>query len=215
MKIPPWIRNHPSTLFLLLSNLATMAFALVERWDLSVVMWIYWGQSVVIGFFNWRRILSLRQFSTENFTMNDQPVDPTPSTRRQVAFFFLIHYGFFHLVYFVFLGAERGDLPRADIAGALICVTLFAVNHRFSYRHHLERDLARKPNIGSVMMFPYARIVPMHLTILFGNLLGAQSARALLFFLGLKTLADVIMHKIEHADRPSPSSTPCGPDAAA
>ena len=82
MKIPSSIRGDPSTLFLVLSNLATMAFALVERWDLSVVMWIYWGQSVVIGFFNWRRILSLRQFSTENFTMNDQPVDPTPSTRR-------------------------------------------------------------------------------------------------------------------------------------
>ena len=209
MKIPPWIRNDPSTFFLILSNLATMAFALVEHWNLSVVMWIYWGQSVVIGFFNWRRIRSLRQFSTENFTMNDQPVDPTPATRRMVAFFFLVHYGLFHLVYCVFLVAERGNLSPADAAGALACVAIFAVNHRFSFLHHLERDLSRKPNIGSVMMFPYARIVPMHLTILFGNLLGAQSARALLFFLGLKTIADAVMHKVEHADRgTAPNANP-------
>ena len=201
MKIPSSIRGDPSTLFLVLSNLATMAFALVEHWNLSVVMWIYWGQSVVIGFFNWRRILSLRQFSTENFTMNDQPVDPTPATRRQVAVFFLLPYGLFHLVYCGFLVSERGDLSRADVFGALACVAIFAVNHRFSFRHHLERDLARKPNIGTVMMFPYARIVPMHLTILFGNLLGAHSPRALLFFLALKTVADAVMHKIEHADR--------------
>ena len=206
MKSAPPFRRDSSTLFLVLSNLATMALALVEQWNLSVVLWIYWGQSVVIGFFNWRRILSLRQFSTDNFTMNDHPVAPTASTRRQVAFFFLVHYGFFHLVYFVFLGAERGSLSRTDLAGVLACVALFAVNHRYSFRHHLEQDLARKPNIGTVMMFPYARILPMHLTILFGQLLGIQSARTLLFFLGLKTLADVIMHKIEHAAKDPPQN---------
>jgi len=45
------------------------------------------------------------------------------------------------------------------------------------------------------MFFPYARIIPMHLTIIFGMLLGKG---AIVLFLTLKTLADMIMHVLEH-----------------
>jgi hypothetical protein len=50
------------------------------------------------------------------------------------------------------------------------------------------------------MFFPYGRIIPMHFTIIFGGWFGAESTGALLIFLVLKTLADVIMHMAEHAD---------------
>jgi hypothetical protein len=46
------------------------------------------------------------------------------------------------------------------------------------------------------MFTPYVRIVPMHLTILLGATLG--SGKGLLLFGVLKTLADVVMHVIEH-----------------
>jgi len=58
----------------------------------------------------------------------------------------------------------------------------------------------KKQNIGRVLFSPYARIIPMHLTILFGwivfNALGEKVA--LVLFLILKTIADVIMHVREH-----------------
>ena len=53
------------------------------------------------------------------------------------------------------------------------------------------------PNIGRLFVFPYARIVPMHLSIIFGNLLEVQSTGEVVMFLGIKTLADVIMHMKE------------------
>ena len=45
---------------------------------------------------------------------------------------------------------------------------------------------------------PYLRVVPMHLTIIIGGAI-AGSQMALAGFLTLKTLADYLMHRLEHA----------------
>jgi hypothetical protein len=59
----------------------------------------------------------------------------------------------------------------------------------------VQADLRNNPNIGTLMFLPYARIIPMHLTIVLALPLGGG---ALWFFVLLKTAADVIMHKVEH-----------------
>lgn len=135
-------------------------------------------------------------------------MDPTPETRRKIAFTFAVHYGIFHGVYFVFLHTGRGDLSREDLLIVLGCVTIFFLNHGYSFRHNLESDLRRKPNMGSVMLFPYARILPMHLTIIFGGFLGDWSVAMLLLFFVLKTLADLIMHLVEHWEDISQTDLP-------
>ena len=53
------------------------------------------------------------------------------------------------------------------------------------------------PNIGSMMFFPYIRIIPMHVFIVLGAFFAGPSG-GLVFFLVLKTLADEAMHAIEH-----------------
>ncbi len=164
-------------------------------------MWIYWGQSVIIGVFNWRRILDLKQFSTENFRIGDKPVQATRQTQREVARFFLFHYGFFHLVYLVFLIVLATPVPGTPVLGIGLCILAFLIGHGFSYWHNRQRDRERTPNIGCVMFLPYGRIIPMHFTIIFGGFVGAESGGSLLLFLGLKTLADVMMHMMEHAER--------------
>jgi hypothetical protein len=63
--------------FLLLSNIITIFFAINENWSLSTIIWIYWFQSITIGFFNFIRILRLKKFSTEGFNINGQPAQPT------------------------------------------------------------------------------------------------------------------------------------------
>ena len=196
-----------SALAVVLSNFVTIGFAVVQGWDLSSVMFIYWGQNVVIGLFNFKRILDLKHFSTEGFQINNRSVKPTRQTQRQAAGFFLVHYGFFHLIYLVFLFTGEKASSGGSVFGIAVCVLIFFANHLFSYVHNRERDMNRKPNIGTVMFFPYARILPMHLTIIFGGFVSscagnsrAMSVLLLVFFLSLKTLADLIMHMVEHAD---------------
>lgn len=194
--------DQPSVL-LVLSNIFTIIFAVIEHWSLSQVMWIYWGQSLIIGVYNWKRIRHLKQFSTEGFEINRHPVSPTEATQRQVASFFALHYGFFHLVYLGFL-FKKEDPAQVNILGSLLCVGAFAFNHWSSFQHVLERDLSRTPNIGTVMFFPYLRIIPMHLTILLGNFFAKGGTGTLVIFLVLKTVADLILHLIEHREEIQP-----------
>lgn len=189
---------HPdwSALTLVATNLLTIAVAVYQKWNPGTVMWIYWGQSVIIGAFNAIRMWTLQDFSTDGLTMNDQPVAPTQGSKRSVTIFFVFHYGFFHLVYAIFLIAMAA--PRqGDILPICGCIAGFFANHLFSYRYNKENDSRRKINLGTLMFFPYARILPLHITIITGLMLS-KTTWALVLFLSLKTVADLIMHAIEH-----------------
>ena len=192
-----------SLLLLLAANGVTVLLATILSWNVLVLMWVYWFQSVVIGVTSFFRIRSLEDFSTAGLTINGRSVEPTEKTRNRVAFFFLQHYGFFHLGYFVFLVAFSqhglfdvdggGPLSPIDLLYIIPTCLLFLGNHVFSYSYNKPRDAGRQ-NIGTLMFYPYARIIPMHLTIILGGFLGG----GLLLFLLLKTLADAIMHIVEH-----------------
>jgi hypothetical protein len=197
-----------SLILLIISNILTIIFALKGNWSLIVIMWAFWIQSVIIGIFNFIKILSLKKFSTENFKINNQPVKPTDSTKHFTALFFLFHYGFFHFIYMVFLlsnNAEINGVPvtynlsltGSEIIWIIITGIIFFSNHLFSYIKNYENDSKKVRNIGTLMFFPYARIIPMHLTICMGLFLSS-SPNSILFFMILKTLADVVMHQIEH-----------------
>lgn len=185
---------------LVFSNVFTIVLAISEQWNLSTVMWVYWSQSVIIGIFNFVRILQLKAFSVEGFKINGVPAQETKATKISTAFFFLFHFGIFHLVYMVFLLAgspanRETGIPFADMPFILLSTGIFFCNHLFSYVLHRRETNGHKPNIGAIMFYPYARIIPMHLTILFGGFVGS----ALPFFLLLKTGADAVMHTVEHS----------------
>jgi len=99
------IFSDPTTWSLIGANLLTIVFAILEKWDARTVLWLYWWQSVVIGFFNVVKILSLREFSTAGFKLGNTPAQPTTFTKVFTAFFFLFHFGFFHVVYAIFLSS--------------------------------------------------------------------------------------------------------------
>lgn len=194
-----WRSDDLSLGFLLFSNIVTIYFAITENWNLPTVMWVYWFQSITIGFFNFIRILQLKEFSTKGFKINGQPAQPTQRTKIFTACFFLFHYGLFHFGYMIFLlmgtfTKAYGNAPNfIELKYILLTALLFFINHLFSYFFNKPRDI-KKQNIGSLMFYPYARIIPMHLAIILGSTLGG----ALSLFLVLKTFADVIMHIVEH-----------------
>lgn len=204
---------------IVITNLVTLAIAVWQDWSVLQLLWPFWMQSVIIGGYARQRILKLTRFSTEGFKINDRPVDPTAETRRLTANFFALHYGLFHLVYFFFLAAftltsdpqgfidvtneDTGELMHVHIGKVepidfLIYLGLaigFFVSHGRSHEEHVRADLGNTPNIGHLMGLPYLRIVPMHLCIILAIPFGGG---AIWFFMLLKTVADVAMHKIEH-----------------
>lgn len=188
-----------STLSLLASNLLVIILAIVQKWDISTVLWVYWIQSIIIGFFQFLRILSLKKFSTDNFRINNQPVSPTIQTKTFTAFFFAFHYGFFHFIYAIFLFNLFTSNQPFNFTYLFIGGLIFFLNHLFSFYHNRIMDQQKTQNIGLLMFAPYVRIIPMHLIIIFGAFLGQST---LIIFLLLKTSVDLLMHAIKHKNTP-------------
>jgi hypothetical protein len=182
--------------WLVASNAVTVVIALWQGWSLGLLLWPYWLQSVIIGMFSYRRMRGLHRFSTEGYRINGRALEPTESTQRQTAGFFALHYGFFHLVYAIFLTQQK--MPAQDWVWVAVAGIAFFLNHRDSYLRFREADRQGEPNIGALMFLPYLRILPMHLMIIFGIGFMGGGPFAVLLFAMLKTAADCAMHAAEH-----------------
>ena len=187
----------PSARHLLLANAATLAAALLLHWPPGWLLWPYWLQSVVIGWYARRRMLGLDRFSTEGFTSNGRRVpEDDPASKRSTAGFFTLHYGFFHLAYLVFLCKEHALHARRDWLVLVACGASFVLSQRETFAVQHAADLRGRPNLGTLMFTPYLRIVPMHLAILLGARLGGGAAM-LAVFTALKTASDLLLDRID------------------
>ena len=97
-------------------------------------------------------------------------------------------------------------MTEAAIATMVLTMAAFAGAHIYSYRHNSLLDFReKKPNIGTLMFYPYMRVIPMHLIIAFGF---ASESIGILIFMLMKTLADAGMHAVEHRLFQRPASIP-------
>lgn len=157
----------------------------------TTIIWVFWCQSVLIGVFNFIELLTTKTVDAKGFTINDKPADPQKS-RGCYSFFFLFHYQFFHLAYFIFLLIQLGisNIDSSFLKYALLAITLNLViafiRHKQDYKNH-------PPRLGTMFFSPYLRIIPMHFMILLPAFLDLKPS---LVFLILKAVFDVIGHLI-------------------
>lgn len=205
----PYVFGKPTKLdksdwMLIASNIFTIIIAVIQKWDLLTIMWVYLLQSITIGFFHFLKLLNLNIPSApkSNFSQN-QIKYPSPIVKYFYAFFFLFHYGVFHLSYLIFLiamslgGLANHQSSSINISGIIIISITFFLNHLYSYMQNNKNDIANLAEIKTIMFQPYIRIIPMHLTLIFGGLIFNSISLAL--FLLLKTYVDLIMHQREHS----------------
>ncbi len=182
-------KGDHSLLALIAANVVALLIAYATGMDLRELMLVYWIQSVIIGIATIVRLLCLNRFDPQGRHL------APPKEKWRSAFFFLLHYGGFHSLFFAFL-TLKFQLDIVDFtAGYLLCALVFAANHGYSLLHNVRRD-ALGQDIRTVMMLPYPRIIPMHLTILLGGIFF-NDAGAFALFGGLKLAADIVMHVVE------------------
>jgi len=197
------------TLSLIFSNLLVIFFAIVDGISANEVLWIYWSQSVIIGIFNFINMITLKEFSTEGFKQGNKQPLPTRAVAISSAVFFLFHYGFFHLVYAVFLGVFS-EFSNASGTGSgnkylLLSAGVFFISYLIEFINSRKEQTDELPNLGAIMFAPYARIIPMHLTIILGGFIGAAGSffstntnlSIIILFIGIKTVVDLITHSID------------------
>jgi len=209
------IHNYP-VVSLIFANLVTIGLAILGSWDAATVMFVYWAQSVIIGIFS---VISILGADTEALRQNLQkPIDEQGGTGKVtsrftltykciLAGFFTLHYGLFHWGYYSFIveSAIFGTVNFTDPGIWLSCALFFA-NHLYShitYRHKGPKDYRY---VNEQFFTPYRRIIPMHLTIIFGSffilaleVLGITTTLpVLVLFLLLKMYSDISAHIIKH-----------------
>ncbi len=207
--------KDPAMFSLILANLLAIVAAVWFNVSLFIILLTYWTQSMIIGFFNFIKILGLKEYTTGASATGASFLKPGPGLKTLIAFFFAFHYGFFHLVYlagllmiFLFSNIMQGAFAVAsaetfaiDLLFVPLVGVVFFISHLFSFLYYRNRIPKKKPNIMVMMLFPYARVIPMHAAIMLAgfSLVGnSGQGFALVIFLLLKTMADVVMHAVEH-----------------
>ena len=152
----------------------------------ATVVWIYWLQSVIIGLFNFADLLTIKNFDGGSFKLNNAPINQ--NNKGCMAFFFLVHYGGFHLGYAIFLMIDIGIL-HVDKIFLLIGMAAFLMESLSGFIKRKQQEPKTTVNIGRLFFLPYLRVVPMHLMILIPKFTGIKAS---LLFLVLKMMADIL-----------------------
>ncbi len=170
----------------------------------TTLIWLYWSQSVLLGLFNFADMITTKASISlpENATYFEGNISgessSTDGVRNKtfpsgiVANFFLFHYGFFHLVYFIFLFGMKKTGP-IDWALFKYFFAAFFIGQVITFIQHKIAQRKNGSNIGKMFFLPYLRIIPMHLTILIPAFMNISD---LGIFLVLKAIADVLMYAV-------------------
>jgi hypothetical protein len=196
-----------SSTLLVLINLAIITIALLSHWSILTLLWGYWLQSIVIGFFTVLKLLTFGKHKTPHHGFLHSIRD---------TMFFTCHYGVFHVAYLVFLylfttsGNSGVFFTPPDYEGVACIGLLFFLTHCYSFVQHYiweQQIVYITPN--QLFLEPYKRIFPMHLTIIaagfFSALIPTAESSLLIVFLILKTFADLKSHEVLHESDTYPS----------
>lgn len=222
--IPTGFEFTPPVVSLIIANAVTILLAVIGHWDVLTVIFIFWLQSLIIGFFS---AVSLLFADTALIAAEMGKAESEDGKSRvmgrgrirvfkiAVALFFCIHYGIFHLFYYLaFFSGGSFSLSDATGTAVLIPLVFFVFHHLFSLLWSWRATPKGGQFMADSILLPYNRIVPMHLTMFFGfgitSLFSAFGFETLLpvlvVFLVLKTYMDIRMHIVLHERQQHPEN---------
>ncbi|HEV8081461.1 MAG TPA: DUF6498-containing protein [Chitinophagaceae bacterium] len=181
----------PAFLFLIAINAYCIWYYQNNPNEFNTLVFLYWGQSVLIGIFNFADLLTAKDIIPGSISINDIPVNNSARSKGCTASFFAVHYGFFHLAYGIFILISTK--LKIDFHFVLIGLAAFSLNLTIQFIKHKQWQRTNAVNLGTMFFLPYLRIIPMHLMILGPVFLHWQAST---IFLVLKTVADVVMYII-------------------
>ncbi len=195
---------------LIAANLVPLFGVLFGGWSTFQVMFVFWLENVVVGIYNVLKMATVRG---------------PAAAKVGIIPFFIVHYGIFTLVHGVFVVVLFGGVAGGAFGGSahvgspteiltrsgpgwllstlVIPFLALMISHGVSFvMNFLRGGEWERTSLPMLMAAPYARIVILHLTIIFGAfgvLLLGSNAFALTLLIGLKIAVDLTAHLKERA----------------
>jgi len=203
-----WVRHvwaDLSTWALVITNIVTISVAYLQNWPFATIIWVYWCQTLMIGFFAFIRVVSLADLSPGG--VDQLSLRLHKEGRLRAGFFFLAHFTVVQACLTFTLWALIGPVTSVNLGILLPSALLFFGNHLFSYMYHKKSDRIVYKNVGLSAFRPYLRLLPVLVSILFSGMVIAafflvrEQQLVPVAFLVLficKTSADVSAHRFEH-----------------
>jgi hypothetical protein len=188
---------------LVAANLLPLYGVLFWSWEAFPLLVLFWVENVILGLLNAARMLAIDPGDAASW-----------AGKLAMVPLFCALYGFFTAVHGVFVFSMFGKYPVAGLdvlAPALraaqdwnlaLPIGALAASHLFSFFwNYLYRGEFRRASLHKQMTRPYARVMILHVTLIFGGfgamLLGSP-LWALLVLLGVKIALDLRSHLKEH-----------------
>ncbi len=183
--------KYKSLLFLIAANFIPIAGAVFLGWDIRYIIFLFWAETGIIGFYN---ILKIIYLAIRTLSVN------TIGACLFFIPFFIVHFGGFMLGHGFFLIAILGTSIQNLIPllpGLTYGLVMLFASHGFSFISNFAKKEWKLTNPSQLMMQPYKRIVLMHITIIFGSFIYfvfGKSTLLLIFLVVLKTVVDITAH---------------------
>ena len=188
--------TYASLILLIIANLVPLLGVIFLGWNIFQILFLYWLESAIIGFFNVFKIVKVEGF-LNIFSITS----------------FLIHYGIFMLSHLVFIVAfftseifPDPALPSITIlsmGSILIPFAMLCISHGLSFFFNfIQKKEYKKVTVEEQKQAPYSRVVIMHATVIFGGwLIGifGDPLLGLVVLVTLKIIIDIVTHTKEHS----------------
>jgi hypothetical protein len=171
---------------LITANLIILIWAVLEKQPFSLILWIYFSQNIILGIF-WC------------FKVFDSPVDSFYAKKVKSVAVFMPHYFLMHFVYALMLYTMFGRGILTNYKNILAMSGIFFLSETVSYFVEKNSVQTKSLSLAQIQLFPYARVIPMHLIMFLAipfGLINQNTRLIIISFLLLKTLADVGMHLV-------------------
>jgi hypothetical protein len=182
----PWYATA-SFWTLVTANVVTIVWAMREELQISVMVWVFWCQNIILGLFWPAKVFA-------------SSPDSSYAKKVKSVCAFIPQYMIMNLIYaFILYNLLQAQLA-ANLKSILIMAGVIFLSETVSHVVGTTTNRNKQLSLATVHLFPYARILPMHLLLPIGIL--AETAEefahiSVLFLLSLKMIADVAMHIVE------------------
>lgn len=187
-------------LIVIASNLLPFIGVAFLGWGIFTIIFIYWAETCIIGFYNLLKMACSRSPRQEKLSEMG---------------FFALHFFLFLFVQLLFILVFFADFQMSDFLrlgftesvkevfsildseSIFAIIALFIGNGIFFWRNYLRSDVGRQTEAKDLMFAPYPRIVVQQVTILIGGwiaflLSGIPQLVALLILLLMKVAISII-----------------------